>query len=75
MEVGKRLALWALKNDYGHEALVCSGPLYRSHSIDGKQVIIQFDSAGSGLMTAEKVGLEAAVENALDSSYTSASST
>ena len=71
MDVGKRLALWALKHDYpstelraGKKAgdLVCSGPLYKSHNIKGDQVIIQFDSAGSGLMSGEKSEMEATHE-------------
>jgi len=57
MDVGKRLALWALKNDYNQKVSVCSGPLYRRHIIKGDQVFIQFDSAGSGLMPGSKVGL------------------
>ncbi|MGB2403422.1 MAG: sialate O-acetylesterase, partial [Akkermansiaceae bacterium] len=51
IDVGKRLALWALKHDYQQPVPVCSGPLYKSHQIDGNQVIIHFDHAGSGLMT------------------------
>jgi sialate O-acetylesterase len=58
IDVGKRLALWALKHDYQKQVPVCSGPLYRSHQIDGDQVIIQFDHAGSGLMTGSKTGME-----------------
>jgi sialate O-acetylesterase len=54
VDVGKRLALWALKNDYKQNIPVCSGPLYKSHEIKGDQVIILFDSAGSGLMSGEK---------------------
>ena len=57
MDVGKRLALWALKNDYNQKVSVCSGPLYKRHNIKGDQVFIQFDSAGSGLMAGSKVGL------------------
>jgi len=57
MDVGKRLALWALKNDYKQKVTVCSGPLYKSHSIKGDQVIIKFDSAGSGLMAGSKIGM------------------
>ena len=66
IDVGKRLALWALKNDYpstelgaGKKArdLVCSGPLYQSHKIKGDKVIIKFDSAGSGLMAGLKIGM------------------
>jgi sialate O-acetylesterase len=54
VDVGKRLALWALKNDYKQNIPVCSGPLYKSHEIKGDQVIILFDSAGSGLMSGLK---------------------
>ena len=57
MDAGKRLALWALKNDYKQKLPVCSGPLYKSHNIKGDKVIIQFDSAGSGLMAGSKVGM------------------
>ena len=57
IDVGKRLALWALKHDYNQKVSVCSGPLYKRHIIKGDQVFIQFDSAGSGLMAGSKVGL------------------
>lgn len=57
IDVGKRLALWALKHDYNQKISVCSGPLYKRHIIKGDQVFIQFDSAGSGLMVGSKVGL------------------
>jgi len=58
VDVGKRLALWALKNDYKQNIPVCSGPLYKSHEIKGDQVIIKFDHAGSGLITGSKTGME-----------------
>jgi sialate O-acetylesterase len=58
IDVGKRLALWALKYDYQKQISVWSGPLYRSHQIDGGQIKIQFDHAGSGLMTGSKNGME-----------------
>lgn len=48
-DVGKRLALWALANDYGKE-IVCSGPLYREQSIEGSSIRIHFDYTGSGLL-------------------------
>jgi sialate O-acetylesterase len=54
MEVGKRLALWALKHDYDQPVAVCSGPLYRSHRIEGNQVVLTFDSVGAGLMVGSK---------------------
>ena len=54
MDVGRRLALWALKNDYKQKIPACSGPIYKSHVTNGDQTIIQFDHVGSGLMTGEK---------------------
>jgi sialate O-acetylesterase len=48
-DVGKRLALWALANDYGRD-LVYSGPLYREQTVEGSSIRIHFDHAGSGLV-------------------------
>jgi sialate O-acetylesterase len=48
-DVGVRLAGLALANDYGKE-LVASGPLYKSHRIEGNKIIVEFDHAGSGLV-------------------------
>ncbi|MBI1337931.1 MAG: 9-O-acetylesterase [Phycisphaera sp.] len=59
VDVGKRLALWALAKDYGFD-LVCSGPIYKSSTITGNEVVIQFDSVGEGLMVARKHLLEPA---------------
>jgi sialate O-acetylesterase len=58
IDVGKRLALWALKHDYNADIPVWSGPLYKSHEIRGNQVIVRFDSVGSGLMSGTKTGLQ-----------------
>lgn len=54
-DVGYRLAQWALAKNYGKD-VVPSGPLYKSHSIDGNKVRISFDYVGSGLMVADKGG-------------------
>ncbi len=62
MDVGKRLALWALKNDYKQNLSACSGPLYQSHTINGDKVIVKFDSTGSGLMSGEKPVMDATLE-------------
>jgi sialate O-acetylesterase len=43
-EVGRRLALWALNRDYGHE-VTPSGPLFKSAIMKGNQVICYFDHA------------------------------
>ena len=54
-DVGYRLALWALAKNYGKD-VVPSGPLYKSHKIEGNKVQIAFDYVGSGLMVASKGG-------------------
>jgi len=48
-EVGRRLALWALKLEYG-KSVVPSGPLYKSHKVEGDKVRISFDHTGGGLV-------------------------
>ncbi len=49
MEVGRRLALQALKNDYGYD-IVAAGPLYKSFEIEDNAILIDFNHKGSGLM-------------------------
>jgi len=60
MDAGKRLSLWALARDYGKPLTAWSGPLYRSHRIDGSKVIVTFDHVGSGLMVGNKPLLDPA---------------
>ncbi|MEM7146108.1 MAG: sialate O-acetylesterase [Verrucomicrobiota bacterium] len=48
-EVGRRLALWALANDYGREDVVHSGPLFKKMRVKKGRVIIDFDHVGGGL--------------------------
>ena len=47
-EVGRRLALAAMKIAYG-QPLVCSGPVYRSMEVKGDKIVLHFDSVGGGL--------------------------
>ncbi len=49
LDVGQRLALWALAKTYEQPIDVWSGPLYRSIQVEGKGLRVQFDSAGNGL--------------------------
>jgi len=49
--VGDRLALAAMKVAYGEEEMVWSGPIYRSHRVEGNRIILSFDHVGSGLVT------------------------
>jgi sialate O-acetylesterase len=62
IEVGKRLARWALNKNYGQEKLVYSGPLYKSAKAENGKLIITFDEAGSGLMVGKKADMWAPVE-------------
>jgi sialate O-acetylesterase len=48
-DVGKRLALWALANTYGKSDLVYSGPLYKSMTVEGNKIRIEFEHVGGGL--------------------------
>ncbi|WP_159023901.1 sialate O-acetylesterase [Formosa sp. L2A11] len=62
MDAGKRLALWALQNDYNIKVDAVSGPLYESMTVKGKKVEVAFNEVGSGLMVGHKNLLDATVE-------------
>jgi len=49
---GQRLALHALKNQYGKN-IVADGPMFKSYTVDGNKLIIEFDHAEGGLVVAE----------------------
>ena len=55
IDVGERLALWALAKDYGKDSLVYSCPLFKSMKIENGKIRLEFDYA-DGLMTATKTG-------------------
>ena len=61
-DVGKRLAQWALKHDYGMD-VVPSGPLYKSHAVEDGKIRVQFDHIGKGLMVGSKNELDPVVED------------
>ncbi len=52
--IGIRHALYALENVYGIN-LVGSGPRLRMQKIDGNRIVLNFDSIGSGLITANEL--------------------
>lgn len=54
-EVGRRLALLALKNDYGKET-ISSGPVATSWQTKENQIIVTFKTDGSALTTSDKYG-------------------
>jgi sialate O-acetylesterase len=51
LDVGKRLALWALAKDYRKKGTVYSGPLYKSMRKQGDKIRLYFNHTGSGLIT------------------------
>jgi hypothetical protein len=48
---GQRLALHALKNQYGKKVVV-DGPMFKSYKVEGDKLIIEFDHATGGLVVA-----------------------
>jgi len=57
-DVGRRLARYALHQTYGKKDVVPSGPLYKSHKVEGNSIRVTFDHVGGGLIVGEKNGLE-----------------
>ena len=50
-DVGKRLALHALKYDYGQKDIVADGPTFQSMKAEKNKIIITFKNTGSGLVS------------------------
>ena len=55
-DVGKRLALHALKLDYGKKNIVADGPTFRSMKTKKNKIVISFDNVGSGLVSKDGDG-------------------
>lgn len=49
IKVGERLSYWALAKDYKIQGIQFSGPVYKSHEIDGDKILITFHYAPMGL--------------------------
>ncbi|MDG2223001.1 MAG: hypothetical protein P8L85_16595 [Rubripirellula sp.] len=49
---GQRLALHALKNQYGRN-VTADGPMFKSYTVNGDQMVIDFEHASGGLLVAE----------------------
>ncbi len=56
-DVGWRLAQWALHQTYGKQDVVPSGPLYKSHKVEGNSIRLAFANTGGGLIVGKKEGL------------------
>ena len=64
LDVGTRLARWALACDYGKADVVPSGPLFKALAVEGAKARVTFDHVGGGLMVARKEGKAPALEDA-----------
>ena len=49
IDVGNRLALWALAKEYGKKDIVYSGPLYKAMKVEGDKIRLSFAHVGGGL--------------------------
>ena len=54
LDLGERLALWALKNDYGRPITETSGPILKDVTLSGSTLVCTFDHIGNGLMVGSK---------------------
>jgi sialate O-acetylesterase len=54
LDVGNRLARWALAKDYGQKDLVYSGPLYKSMKTEGNKIRLTFAHVGGGLVSRDQ---------------------
>ena len=52
LDVGKRLALWALAKVYGRD-VVYSGPIYKSMAVEGDKIRLGFDHVDGGLIASD----------------------
>ncbi|MBL8816212.1 MAG: sialate O-acetylesterase [Planctomyces sp.] len=64
-DVAKRLARWALANEYGI-SVPFQSPTYKSHTVEGNKIVVKFDHAGPTLYSFDKdevVGFQIAGED------------
>ncbi len=57
LDVGKRLARWALAQTYDKDTAV-SGPLFKAATIEKNFIKVEFDHAMNGLLVARKQGID-----------------
>jgi sialate O-acetylesterase len=49
LEIGKRLAFWALNKTYGNTEVIFSGPVYSDMKISGSSIVLNFNNPTGGL--------------------------
>ena len=54
LDVGNRLALWALAKAYQRDGIVYSGPLYKSMAVEGDKIRLSFAHVADGLRSRDQ---------------------
>jgi sialate O-acetylesterase len=57
LEVGRRLARWALSRDYGQE-IACQSPRYDSFEVKDGAAVVKFKDVGGGLRAVDAAAVE-----------------
>ena len=57
LDVGNRLARWALAKTYGKKGVVYSGPLFKSMKVDGNSIRVEFAHVAAGLKSRDDAAL------------------
>lgn len=70
-EIGRRLALWALANNYDQK-ITYSGPIYKSVTFKGSKAELQFTHSGKGLASADGKALDCFTIAGADGKFTPA---
>ncbi len=75
LDVGRRLARWALAKDYGRNDLVYSGPLYKSMKVEGDKIRLEFAHVGGGLVARDGNPLSEFQISSVDGNFVPAKAT
>ena len=75
LDVGERLALWALTKSYGKKGIIYSGPLYESMKVEGSTVRLSFAHTGSGLKSRDEKPLSEFQVAGADGNFVAAEAT
>ncbi|MGY8767081.1 MAG: sialate O-acetylesterase [Pirellulales bacterium] len=75
VDVGDRLAYWALAKTYGDEGVVYSGPLYKSQKIEGNKIRIHLAHAAEGLKSSDGKALNSFTIAGADEKFVAATAT
>jgi len=75
LDVGERLALWALTKSYGKKGIIYSGPLYESMKVEENKIRLSFAHTGSGLKSRDQKPLSEFQVAGADGNFVAAEAT